>query len=327
MVIEKSLKRYTKPINIRMTLDATGMEKVACPLCSADRPRPTYQVEEWQHGRGGSFYIVRCEECGLLYLNPRPTMAELSHYYPTGYAAYQRGPLENGPWWTRRARLYGLDKRCRAVTHSISGGRLLDVGCATGDFMARMRRYGPWELTGLERDERAASVARRQYGLEVYTGHLGEVELAQGRFDVVTMWDVIEHLPRPGASLQRIGEWLRPGGRLIIRTPDADSPYARAFGRYWAGLDAPRHLVVFGRSTLMRLLTENGFEIERVWTLSGSHALTVLSWHNWLQARGASLTWTKLLGNPAAQILSTPVFWLIDRLGGALVTIAARRTI
>jgi 2-polyprenyl-3-methyl-5-hydroxy-6-metoxy-1,4-benzoquinol methylase len=327
MVIEKSLKRYTKPINIRMTLDATGMEKVACPLCSADRPRPTYQVEEWQHGRGGSFYIVRCEECGLLYLNPRPTMAELSHYYPPGYAAYQRGPLESGPWWARRARLYGLDKRCRAVTRSISGGRLLDVGCATGDFLARMRRYGPWELAGVEQDAQAAALGRQQYGLKIHTGRVDEVNLKPGCFDVVTMWDVIEHLPQPGASLRRMAEWLRMGGWLLVRTPDAGSPYARALGRYWAGFDAPRHLSVFDRSSLMRLLTENGFQIERVWTLSGSHALTVLSWRYWLRARGASLTWTKLLGNPVAQVLSTPVFWLIDRLGGALVTIAARRTI
>jgi SAM-dependent methyltransferase len=262
----------------------------------------------------------------VLYLNPRPSTAELSRYYPTEYYAYQRGPLESGPWWARWLRLYGLDKRCRAVTRSVASGHLLDVGCATGDFLARMRRHGAWELTGLEQDQHAASMARQEYGLEVYTGPLDEVELAQGGFDVVTMWDVIEHVPRPGASLRRIGEWLRPGGWLIMRTPDADSPYARAFGRYWAGLDAPRHLVVFGRSTLTRLLTENGFQIERVWTLSGSHALTVLSWRCWLQARGASLAWSRLLDHPFAQILSTPVFWLVDRFGGALITVAARRT-
>lgn len=303
------------------------MHKTACPLCGADRPQPAYHItRDCQHGTRGPFHSVRCTECGVLYLNPRPSTTELSRYYPAEYAAYQREPLEGGRWWARWMRLYGLDKRCRAVSRLVSSGHLLDVGCATGDFLARMRRHGLWELTGLEQDERAATLARQQYGLEIYIGHLDEVQLTQRRFDVVTMWDVIEHLPRPVASLQRIGEWLRPGGWLIIRTPDADSPYARAFGRYWAGHDAPRHLVVFDRSSLTRLLTENGFQIERVWTLSGSHALTVLSWRCWLQARGASLTWSKLLDNPIAQVMSIPAFWLIDRFGGASVTIAARQT-
>lgn len=302
------------------------MRKTTCLLCGADRPQPAYQVEDWQYGLGGPFHIVRCGECRLLYLNPRPDALELSHYYPTDYEAYQRGSVENGPWWRRWARLYGLDKRCRAVTRFVSSGRLLDVGCATGDFLMRMRHHGPWELMGLEPDVQAGTLARQRYGLEIHTQHLDELNLTSGDLDVVTLWDVIEHLPQPRASLKRINEWLRLGGLLILRTPDASSPYARAAGRFWAGLDAPRHMAMFDRASLMRLLTESGFRIERSWTLSGSHALTVLSWRFWLQAQNASLAWSKLLDNTVAQVLTTPMFRLIDRFGGALVTIAARRT-
>ena len=88
---------------------------------------------------------------------------------------------------------------------------------------------------------------------------------------------------------------------------------------------APRHLVPFDRSTLARLLADAGFRISRIWTLFGSHAMTVLTWRCCLQARGHSPTCTRLLGNPLAQVVIPPAFWLIDRLGGALVTMTARR--
>ena len=302
------------------------MERVVCPLCGADSPRIAYQVKDWQQGVDGAFTIVRCGECALLYLSPRPTLTELATYYPADYAAYQRGPLGTERWWVRRPRMYGLDKRCRAVTRFASQGRLLDVGCATGDFLARMRRYGRWELVGLERDPRAAASARQQYGLEVYEGPMDQVDLASQSFDVVTLWDVVEHLPQPGASLRRITEWLQPGGRLVMRTPDASSVYARVFGRYWAGLDAPRHLTVLDRASLLRLLSQNGFQVERLWVLSGSYAITALSLRFWLRASGRSPRWSKLVENPAAQLLTAPLFWLIDRFGGAALTVVARRT-
>jgi len=276
-------------------------------------------VEDWLHGLNGSFHIVRCGRCNALYLNPRPEGAELARHYPSDYEAFGRRALGSEPLWRRALRLYGLDKRCRTVTNLMSGGKLLDVGCATGDFLARMRQHGPWQVAGLEMNEAAATQGSHHYGLEIRIGSVDEVEFARGSFDVVTLWDVIEHLPQPKASLKRIANWLRPGGWVVVRTPDAGSPYARVFGRYWAGLDAPRHLIVFDRPSLTRLLADTGYEVERISTLCGSHALVVLSWQFWLRARGHSLAWSRLLGNPLSQIVTAPVFWLIDRWGGDLV--------
>jgi 2-polyprenyl-3-methyl-5-hydroxy-6-metoxy-1,4-benzoquinol methylase len=300
-------------------------EEVPCPLCASDQPQRVYQLEDWQHGLGGPFSLVRCGACGALYLTPRPSEVELARYYPRDYEPYQPHALTGGLWWRRLPRLYGLDKRCRAVTHLLASGRLLDIGCAAGDFMVRMRQHGAWDVAGIEPDACAAQYARERYDLQVYTGRVDEVELPEAQFDVVTLWDVLEHLPQPGASLQRIARWLRPGGWLLLRTPDAASFYARAWGRYWAGLDAPRHLVVFDRTSLERLLMQSGFQVARAWSLSGSHALTVLSWRYWLRARGHALGWSRLLDNPLTQALTAPLFWLIDRRGGALVTVAARK--
>lgn len=302
----------------------TSMEQIACPLCGAEHFRPVHALADWQHGLEGEFRLVHCQVCGVRYLNPRPDVVELAHYYPADYEPYRREALSDGPWWRRAARLYGLDKRCRAVTAFVSGGRLLDVGCASGDFLARMHRYGGWEVVGIEPDARAAALARECYGLSIHVGRLDEVEFPSACFDVVTLWDVLEHLPRPGASLERIARWLRPGGWLILRTPDASSPYARAWGRYWAGWDAPRHLVVYDRATLAEQLRQSGFRVWRVWTMSGSYALTALSWRYWLRAKGYPSACRSVLENPLSQAIGAPLCWLVDRLGGALLTVAAQ---
>ena len=302
------------------------MEYGCCPVCGVDQPILAYQVRDWLHGLGELFTLMRCRQCGVLYLDPRPNAAELARFYPVDYAAYTREALQEGPWLQRQLRLYGLTKRCRTVAKLAKGGRLLDVGCATGDFIALMRNYGQWSVVGIELDERAASLARERYGLTVVNGSIDQVDLAPASFDVVTLWDVLEHLPDPRQSLLRIATWLRPGGCLVVRTPDASSLYARAWGSYWAGLDAPRHVVVFDRASLARLLEDTGFRIEHMWSLSGSYATTVLSLRHWLRAKGFSLSWGLLLANPVAQVLTGPLFWLVDRREGAVVTVCARRS-
>jgi len=300
------------------------MEDVCCPLCGANRPSLVHQVRDWMYSLGGPFNLVRCGQCRVLYLNPRPTIREVPGFYPTDYAAYAREALQDGPWLRRRLRLYGLAKRCRAVARLAKGGQLLDVGCATGDYLALMRDHGGWHTVGIEMDERAAALARERYGLQVYSGSVDEVNLPPASFDVITLWDVLEHLPDPRSSLARIASWLRPNGWLVIRTPDASSLYARIWGRYWAGLDAPRHVVVFDRASLAHLLAETGLKVEHMWSLSGSHAITALSWQQWLRAKGFPQAWGLLLANPLAQVLSWPLFWILDRWGGAVVTASAR---
>jgi 2-polyprenyl-3-methyl-5-hydroxy-6-metoxy-1,4-benzoquinol methylase len=138
-------------------------------------------------------------------------------------------------------------------------GRLLDVGAATGFFVEQARAVG-WDAIGLEPSEWAAEFARRELGMEVFTGTLESMHFADQAFDVVTLWEVIEHLPDPMVTLQEIRRILRPGGQLVLSTPDSGSPVARASGRRWLGWrKVPEHLFFFDRSNLDRLLTRAGF--------------------------------------------------------------------
>jgi 2-polyprenyl-3-methyl-5-hydroxy-6-metoxy-1,4-benzoquinol methylase len=303
------------------------MEHTPCPLCGANAARPVHELADWLYGTEGRYRLVRCGACGLLYLNPRPARDAMPRHYPSEYAPFQCPGARARPRWQGPWRGYGLAKRCRAVMRLVPRGRLLDVGCASGAFLAAMRGTGAWDVVGLERDEGAATWARERHGITVYNADVDEATFDEGAFDAITLWDVLEHLRSPGDTLRRLRPWLRDGGWLVLRVPDGGSPWARLFGRYWAGLDAPRHLVTFDRRTLRRLLATCGYNVKAEWTLSGTHAMAVLSVNAWLRATGRRRGWVRLLDSPIAQAFTAPPLWLTDRLlGGALVTVAAQPT-
>jgi SAM-dependent methyltransferase len=161
------------------------------------------------------------------------------------------------PAWLRRIfRRLDLAPRV-ALTRSQPGKRVLDVGCATGEFLVPMRAAG-WTIAGVEPTRWAADAAA-SHGLPVWPTVLADARLPEAAFDVATMWDVVEHLDEPGADLRRIHRALRPGGRLILTTPVLDGWEARLFGERWPGWDAPRHLTLFTRARLSALLEESGF--------------------------------------------------------------------
>ena len=138
-------------------------------------------------------------------------------------------------------------------------GRLLDVGCGSGQFLANMRDLG-WEVMGVEPDPEAARVAREKLGLEVCQGTLAESEFPQDSFDVVTMSHVIEHVPDPLGLLKECKGILKPGGRLVLVTPNIESLGARVFGEFWRGWEPPRHLFLFSPRTLSRCVESAGLQ-------------------------------------------------------------------
>ncbi|HIC89843.1 MAG TPA: class I SAM-dependent methyltransferase [Anaerolineae bacterium] len=258
------------------------VELVTCPLCGAAEAHPLFTGPDRAYGLPGRFQVVRCQRCGLRYLNPRPTATALRRYYPpSGYYTHAP-PHKSHPALARlRHRLAALVLRAhkgypgqvadwvRWLTRPLvpltglvppwrEAGRLLDVGCGAGWYLNAMRAWG-WRVIGLELDQTAVQLAQRA-SIPILVGDLAAAwPVRAGSFHVVTMWHVLEHLPDPVAALKRARQALTPGGLLLLEAPNADSLVAQVLGCYWFHHDLPRHLVAFNPATLRRALTEAGF--------------------------------------------------------------------
>jgi SAM-dependent methyltransferase len=230
----------------------------------------------------GHFALVRCNDCGVYYLNPRPTQDSIEAYYPTNYDPFARQTVQQLPLLRRLSVQYGLRKRCHFIRTYKAQGRLLDIGCATGQFLAEMRRYPGWQVYGVEPGREAAQFAQHTLGLDVHEGELASAAYPDAYFDAVTMWDVLEHLHEPRDVLSEIARILKPDGVLALRTPSLGSWDARVFGPYWAGLDSPRHLAIFSRDTSVALLGYTGFTLRKMSTGGGSYFINLISLRFWL---------------------------------------------
>ncbi len=310
-----------------------GFESVVCDHCGSSESLLYAELRDWLCGLPGVFRMVRCVHCGLLRLDPRPDSATIGRYYPTAYEPFANPSTPRGGIihrlqdWSLE---YGLRRRVRLVARFQADGELLDVGCATGLFLAAARRLGRWEVQGVEPNNNAAQLGRRQLGLDIKRATFADADFGSRSFDVITMWDVLEHLHHPTAALEKASQLLRDEGVLLARVPHLEGIGARLFGRYWAGLDAPRHLHVFPRNVLTDMLLKVGL-VPLSWQCWGSYHIFALSVQFWLQARAGrvvrNLPWRAMSRSFPVRILTLPGFTFVDRvLGrGSAVTVVAQR--
>jgi SAM-dependent methyltransferase len=152
------------------------------------------------------------------------------------------------------------------------GGRLLDIGCGVGDFLADMTHLG-WDAEGVETDSQVIQVCR-QRGLRVREGPLEHQHYPDDSFDAITAKHVIEHVHDPVAMLRECARILKPGGRVMMLTPNLRSLGHRVFGASWIGLDAPRHLVLFSAGSLRDAATTAGLDVVRLWSTARPSGFT-----------------------------------------------------
>jgi SAM-dependent methyltransferase len=218
------------------------------------------------HGVRNVSRLVRCLHCGLIFVNPRPPFEDLARQYegsyfhcpePTfgGYEDYEAD--RDDIMRTFRGRM----KLIRPLLGPDTP-RLLDVGCATGIFLEVVREAG-WQAEGLDISTYALERAKEK-GFEVHAGTLVGAGLPEGRYDVITMWDLIEHVPDPAAVLAECHRLLRPGGVVALSTPDAGSVLARVLGGRWLGFRSiDEHLYFFSHRTMGAMLEAAGLEVRR----------------------------------------------------------------
>jgi SAM-dependent methyltransferase len=211
----------------------------------------------------GNHRIVRCADSGLIYLSNPPSEPELESFYSEDY--FEGDPKRRG-YASYAADEPVLRRNFRALledmAESLPDARsldLLDYGCAYGYFLDEARsRFR--SVRGVEISTDAAEVGRQRFGLDIANGGA----LPEGSADVVTMWDVIEHLGRPRSTLLEIARALRTGGRLFLTTGDVGSLLARALGARWRLVNPPQHITYFSEATLSLLLDACGLRVDRV---------------------------------------------------------------
>lgn len=238
-----------------------------------------------------SFRRCRARDCGLMWLDPMPVAEDLGIAYGRYYthqsdsrptprrgarAAYARikrsyladaygyrlsaetafAPIVNKLMYLLPLRRHELDTWIRSL-RSRPNGHLLDVGCGSGDWLAALEELG-WNTHGTDADEAAVRTARER-GLDVYHGALEQRAFPDECFDAITLNHVIEHVPNPRETVAECRRILKQGGMLAISTPNVDSLSHRYFGADWRGLEPPRHLHVFSKPSLNRILGLAGF--------------------------------------------------------------------
>jgi SAM-dependent methyltransferase len=276
------------------------------------------------------FRVVECMQCGWLRQNPRPTEETIEYYYPPDYINFI-GAVEDEPRrWRQWDRRYEFLKRRRAIERLKPQGRLLDVGCATGLFLHEMQQAG-WEVAGVEPNSGAAAYAQQRFGLQVHVGTLRQAALPNGSVDVLTLWDVLEHVHAPWADLFEAQRLLTEGGLLVLSLPNLESLERRWFGPLWLGWDLPRHLYFFPRPSIVAALSELGLRVEGFRCIAGSYHAWLLSLRFYFEehyapgARGPQWVLGAMRSFPARLAFATP-FWAIGQAHRAsVITVFARK--
>ena len=238
-------------------------ELLACHLCGETRVQPLFHPT--RAGRW-TYHVVRCPSCGFLYRNPGIRPEHLGDLYAKG----NYGKFLTGRYARHRQRNY---RRIMADFAPLfddgHGRRLLDYGSGAGLFLEAAHERG-FATHGVDLSPDAVALARWRPGAErSYVGSPADVpEVAAGGFDVVTMWSVLAHLPRPVDDLTMLRGLLAPDGLLLISTVNANSLLLKAYGEGWGGF-APNHLVFLSPSTLPVLLSRAGFEAVTVRPMYG----------------------------------------------------------
>jgi len=261
---------------------------IHCPVCDSASSDLTYgALRDLLYPTPGEFSLRFCRQCGAYFCHPQITPDQfdtyyLASYYPSAEQIVQRqnparlrnrvkfglmrrfwGRGTDGPGSRAIREIASIFSGTLRITPKLSGtGRLLEVGCSSGEKLCALRHAG-WMAGGIE-PSRAASAEARKLGLNVQQCSLEDANLPAGYYDVIELSHVFEHLADPAASLAKLRDALAPGGTIILNLPNAGSLGFKVFGRAWRGLEVPRHCAVYSRESLSRLCTRLGLRVSSV---------------------------------------------------------------
>lgn len=248
-----------------------------CIVCDETKYSSLFKAKDKMFDIPDVFHAKKCQNCGLVFLNPQPSQEILKKHYPKQQYYSYKAKIKGLSGLIRQFRSYLIKNYYQPTTLSrtfsalVQGvpaipkkpirkpWRILDVGCGTGETLMLFKELG-WDVYGLEIDKNAIKIAAESGLDNVKLGGYEKIaDFPNNYFDSIRLYHVIEHLPNPHNCLQLIYKKLKPKGEVILGTPNASSLLFKVFGKLWYNLDIPRHLFIFSPKTLSKILTDEGF--------------------------------------------------------------------
>jgi 2-polyprenyl-3-methyl-5-hydroxy-6-metoxy-1,4-benzoquinol methylase len=210
------------------------------------------------------FTIQQCNSCYFLFTNPRPPEPEIGAYYQSqDYISHHDEAKDVMSKIYTSVRDYTIGQKVKMINEQSSKkGTLLDIGCGTGNFLGAIKENG-WKVFGTEPDSGAREVASKRVGASIFQDI--QTDALQGlKFDVITLWHVLEHVHQLNETLEWLTEHLNESGTIIIAVPNPQSFDALKYGRFWAAYDVPRHLYHFTKGSMKQLLEKHHMHIQKI---------------------------------------------------------------
>ncbi len=255
-------------------MSESAIEKQSCPICGGVG-QFSFTSADLLTSLPGDFRYDACTECDALYQVPTPTMEQIASFYPQEYSPFKPGKAKERNAIERSVlrSCYGYRQLRGGLPDGLAAllgrfiyrdlipfvvdGRLLDIGCGGGKYLLSMRHMG-WQGEGVELNEQAVE-ACRQSGLEVFHGVLTDAAYMDNSFDLVTARHVIEHIPDLNPFIAEVFRVVKPGGLMVLRTPNSAALGRGWFGTNWFANEVPRHLTLFSEKNLEYLAVQHGF--------------------------------------------------------------------
>ncbi len=277
-----------------------------------------------------TFKFDKCDDCGLVFLNPRVHEKELGQYYTSAYLPYR---VEEA--WGKYAAFVKKDQqnideaRVKRILkhHNLTAkSRVLDVGCGKPTFLAAIRNHVNAQLIGLDFSEEGWKNDRDAYkDIDLRTGEISDLK-NEVPMDVITMWHYLEHDYNPQKHLTQLLALTHPQTKLIVEVPNFDSYTRRKFGKHWSGYHTPRHTALYSPNNMELMLKNSGWQVEQILTYGTLDPYT-LHWMSRMEQKG--INWSdpmepRFVGFVAGMLLNAPLYKLQKYFSMGFMTVIAK---
>ena len=302
-----------------------------CFACNSVKFKAYIQTDAMMHEHSQVKYnFDRCEDCGLVFLNPRILESALAAFYTSSYLPYR---VEEA--WGKYAAFVKRDQqkidqaridRVKKHHKLTAKSRILDVGCGKPTFLSCLSKETDSHLIGLDfSDEGWKNEPENYRGIDLRVGQIADLKL-EVPVDVITMWHYLEHDYQPQEHLRQLLAIAKPQTKLIVEVPNFDSYTRRKFGKYWSGYHTPRHTGLYSPENIKLLMKKSGWQVEKVLTYGTLHPYT-LHWMSEMEKK--QIDWTssmepRFIGFVAGMVLRTPLYMMKKLFSMGFMTVVAK---